>query len=65
MHTGDDGDPSNIASGTDALGASSQADALDILLVDDEPDIEIVAATRYATPAIASPSPTTAPTPCT
>ena len=43
MHTGDDVDPSNIASGSDALGASSQADGLDILLVDDEPDIEIVA----------------------
>ena len=43
MHTGDDGEPSNFASGSDVLGASSQADGLDILLVDDEPDIELVA----------------------
>ena len=43
MHSGDNGDTISIASGSDALGASSQGDGLDILLVDDEPDIELVA----------------------
>ena len=43
MHSGDNGETVSIVTGSDALGGSAQADGLDILLVDDEPDIEIVA----------------------